>query len=51
MVHTAWITAVTFTVLNAFLLRVRIRAEEDALTSALGAGAASARRRRRTPGT
>ncbi len=34
MVHTAWITAVTFTVLNAFLLRVRIRAEEDALASA-----------------
>ena len=34
MVHTAWITAVTFTVLNAFLLRVRIRAEEDALTQA-----------------
>jgi methyltransferase len=37
MVHTAWITAVTFTVLNAFLLRVRIRAEEDALASASAA--------------
>jgi len=34
MVHTAWITAVTFTLLNAVLLRVRIRAEEDALSSA-----------------
>jgi len=34
MVHTAWITGVTFTVLNAVLLRVRIRAEEDALSSA-----------------
>ena len=34
MVHTAWLTAVTFTVLNAILLRVRIRAEEDALASA-----------------
>ena len=34
MVHTAWITAITFTVLNAVLLRVRIRAEEDALSSA-----------------
>jgi len=37
LVHTAWITAVTFTVLNAFLLRVRIRAEEDALTQASAA--------------
>jgi len=37
MVHTAWITAVTFTVLNAFLLRVRIRAEEAALAAALAA--------------
>jgi methyltransferase len=34
MVHTAWVTAITFTVLNAFLLRVRIRAEEDALRHA-----------------
>ena len=34
MVHTAWITAITFTVLNALLLRVRIRTEEDALTAA-----------------
>ena len=34
LVHTAWITAVVFTVLNALLLRVRIRAEEDALTQA-----------------
>ena len=34
LVHTAWITAVAFTVLNAVLLRVRIRAEEDALSSA-----------------
>jgi len=40
MVHTAWITAVTFTVLNAFLLRVRIRAEEDALTQAVAAAPA-----------
>jgi len=46
MVHTAWITAVTFTVLNALLLRVRIRAEEDALTSAsaLVSGSAPAAR-------
>lgn len=37
MVHSAWITAVTFTVLNAVLLRVRIRAEEGALTAASAA--------------
>ncbi len=36
MVHTAWLTAVTFTVLNAVLLRVRIRTEEDALRQATG---------------
>ncbi|OHV44221.1 isoprenylcysteine carboxylmethyltransferase family protein [Pseudofrankia sp. BMG5.36] len=33
LVHTAWITAVVFTVLNAWLLTVRIRAENDALRS------------------
>lgn len=31
LVHTAWITAVVFTVLNAALLTVRIRVENDAL--------------------
>ncbi|CAN5531560.1 isoprenylcysteine carboxylmethyltransferase family protein [soil metagenome] len=31
LVHTAWITAVVFTVLNALLLRVRIVAEQHAL--------------------
>jgi methyltransferase len=31
LVHTAWVTAVVFTVLNAFLLRVRISAEDAAL--------------------
>ena len=35
LVHTAWITAVVFTVLNIPLLAVRIRAEEAALKSAL----------------
>jgi methyltransferase len=35
LVHTAWVTAVVFTVLNIPLLAVRIRAEEAALTSAL----------------
>lgn len=31
LVHTAWLTAVGFTILNAMLLRVRIRTENDAL--------------------
>jgi methyltransferase len=34
LVHTAWVTALVFTVLNAGLLTVRIRAENDALQSA-----------------
>jgi len=33
MVHGAWITAVVFTVANAALLRVRIRAEDEALAT------------------
>src|SRR5664279_2736933 len=37
MVHTAWITAVVFSVLNAWLLRVRIKAENAALTLAAAA--------------
>ena len=35
LVHTAWITALVFTVLNIPLLAVRIRCEDAALTSAL----------------
>ncbi len=35
LVHTAWLTAAIFTVLNIPLLAVRIRAEEAALNSAL----------------
>ena len=31
MVHSAWITALTFTLLNALLLRTRIRVEDAAL--------------------
>ena len=34
LVHTAWLTALVFTVLNALVLRVRIRAEEQALREA-----------------
>jgi methyltransferase len=33
LVHTAWITALVFTVLNAALLRTRIKIENDALAS------------------
>jgi methyltransferase len=33
LVHTAWVTAVVFTLLNAVLLTVRIRCEEQALTA------------------
>jgi methyltransferase len=36
MVHAAWITAVGFTVLNAVLLTVRIRAENAALRTLPG---------------
>jgi methyltransferase len=35
LVHTAWITAVVFTVVNAGLLRVRISAENAAMAQAL----------------
>jgi methyltransferase len=37
LVHTAWITAAAFTVLNAALLRVRIRCENAALADGLAA--------------
>lgn len=33
LVHTAWVTAVVFTLLNAVLLRTRIRVEDAALAS------------------
>jgi methyltransferase len=33
LVHTAWVTAVVFTVANAWLLRVRIRTEDAALAA------------------
>ncbi len=36
LVHTSWMTAVVFTVVNAALLRVRISAENAALVQALG---------------
>lgn len=33
LVHTAWLTALVASIANAFLLRIRIRAEEEALES------------------
>jgi methyltransferase len=36
LVHTAWITALVFTVANALLMRVRIRAEASALALMAG---------------
>jgi len=36
MIHTAWITAIAFTVLNAWLLTVRIRCENAALAELIG---------------
>jgi methyltransferase len=35
LVHTAWVTALAFTVLNAWLLAVRIRCENRALATVL----------------
>ncbi len=33
LIHSAWITALAFTLLNAWLLAVRIRTEDDALST------------------
>lgn len=38
LVHTAWVTALVFTLANAVLLTVRIRVEEAALTRSAGGG-------------
>lgn len=47
LVHGAWITAVSFTLLNALLLAVRIRVEERALLEASGEPEPPAKARRR----
>ena len=49
LLHTAWLTALVFTVLNALLLRVRIRAEERALREANDYDAALGNRPRLVP--
>lgn len=51
LVHTAWLTALVFSLLNGWLLRVRIRAEEEALSRLTGYGAAFAGRPRLVPGS
>jgi methyltransferase len=43
LVHTAWVTAVVFTVLDAALLTVRLRVEEQALRAATAPDRAGAR--------
>lgn len=50
LVHTAWTTALGFSMLNAWMLRVRIRAEEAALGGASDYQAAFAGRPRLLPG-
>lgn len=50
LVHTAWITAIVFSVFNALILRVRIRAEEEALSRMSDYGTVFASRSRLMPG-
>ena len=50
LVHTAWITAIVFSVFNALILRVRIRAEEEALSRMSDYGTVFAKRSRLMPG-
>ena len=49
LIHTAWGTALVFTALNAWMLRVRIRVEEQALREHCGYDAALADRPRFVP--
>jgi methyltransferase len=35
LIHSAWLTAISFTLLNAWLLTIRLRCEEEALQSIL----------------
>jgi methyltransferase len=50
LVHSAWLTALAFTALNAALLRVRIRCEEAALAAHCGYAERFATRHRFIPG-
>ncbi len=51
LIHTAWLTALAFSLLNGLVLRVRIRAEEEALSKMTEYEAAFAGRARLVPGT
>jgi methyltransferase len=50
LVHTAWLTAIVFSLLNGLILRVRIRAEEEALSRMTEYGTVFASRSRLMPG-
>lgn len=50
LIHTAWLTAGIFSALNAVILRVRIRAEEEALSRLSDYGEVFAGRPRLLPG-
>ncbi len=50
LIHTAWLTAIVFSLLNAWLLRVRIRAEEAGLARVSDYDAVFADRPRLLPG-
>src|SRR4029077_12844275 len=50
LVHTAWLTAIVFSLLNGLILRVRIHAEEAALSRVSDYGTVFARRSRLMPG-
>lgn len=50
LVHTAWLTAIVFSVLNGLILRVRIRAEEAALARMTDYGTVFADHPRLMPG-
>jgi methyltransferase len=50
LIHTAWLAALAFSLLNALVLRVRIRAEEEALSKMTEYEAAFAGRARLVPG-
>jgi methyltransferase len=51
LLHSAWLTALVFSLANALLLRTRIRTEEQALREHCGYEAAQGRRPRFMPGT
>jgi methyltransferase len=50
LVHSAWLTAIVFSVLNGLILRVRIRAEEEALARTSDYATVFANRSRLLPG-